>query len=468
MAIASLTPPLRAIVCATLCGLVASLAGCHARVEPLDPHAMTAEPPPKTARAVMLEPQARTPAGKGVELGDGLDADEAVAIALATNPELRVYRREREVAEAEVTTIAAIPNPTVRGELLHLQKPSNLGWGASLQWSPPHPVERAARKASAQAHVEEVKQDILEREWELAAAVRLAHAVASEYQEQRAPIRRAIELRKGLVETLRSRVSQGASTHVELSLALVSLARSEQEEENLGLTQAMALRSLVSLMGVVPDKSITIQEGDSNGWPADDARIPEPSEMARRAFSSRPMLRLTAARHEQYVQLLRAEETKRWPWIAGVTLPRFRHNDTSAYPNDLGIAVDLSIPIFDQNQGPIAAAAAAKRREHDDFVAKVTAIRRDVALACAEIEARRTAVTRFRETILPGLDEQEKVLQTVFEGRQVDIATVLMAQDAAMRIRKEYVEARLAYRRAWVELARIVGAPPASLVRSAP
>ncbi len=459
---------LQASACATLSALVAALVGCHSRVEPLDARSMIADSAPRTARAAMQEPRAQTPAGKGVVLDDGLDADEAVAIALATNSELRAYRRERQVAEAEVTTIAAIPNPTIRGELLHLRKPSNLGWGASLQWSPPQPVERAARKASAEAHVEEVKQDILEREWELAAAVRLAHAVASEYQEQRAPARRAIELRKALVEAIRARVEQGASTQVELSLAQLSLSRAEQEEENLGLSQAAALRSLVSLMGIVPDKSIAIQDSDSMSWPADDARIPEPGEMARRAFESRPILRVVAARHEQYAQLLRAEESKRWPWISAVTLPRFRHNDTSAYPNDFGVSVEFSIPVFDQNRGPIAAADAARRREHDSFLAHVTAVRRDVAVACAEIEARKIAVTRFKETILPGLDQQEKLLQTVLEGRQVDIATVLTAQDSAMRIRKEYVEARLAYRKAWVELARIVGASPVSLVRSAP
>lgn len=468
MAITALTPALRAIACASLCALIASLLGCQSQVEPLDARAATAAPVPKTARAVMQEPQARTHEGKGVNLGDGLDAEEAVLIAIETNLELRAYRREREVAEAGVTTASAIPNPTVRGELLHLQKPSSLGWGASLQWTPPQPVERDARRAQAKARVEEVRQDILEREWELSAEVRLAHAMASEYQEQLIPVKRAIELRKGLVEAIRLRVSQGASTQFELSLALTSLARAEQEQENLRLSQDAAVRALVSLMGVVPDKTIKLQEHDAASWPADDARIPEPEEMAQRAFAVRPLLRMTAARHEQYAQLLRAEQTKRWPWITAITLPRFRHNDTSFYPNDFGVSVDVSIPVFDQNRGPIEAADAARRREHDTFLATVTSIRKNVVLACAELEARRISINRYRESILPSLDEQERILQTVFESRQTDMAALLATQDAALRIRREYVDARLAYRKAWVDLARIVGARPSSLVRSTP
>jgi outer membrane protein TolC len=273
-----------------------------------------------------------------------------------------------------------------------------------------------------------------------------------------------------MVEVVKQRVEQGASTQIQLNLATVSLARAEQEMENIELAHSAAVRSLIGLMGVMPDGNVKLQEDRAAGWPDDDARIPDARDMSARALDNRPKLKAAAARFDGLSHAVNAERAKRWPWIQRVVLPRYRHreyyysNDT----NDFSVKFDVSVPIFNQNSGKIAAAEAARDREHDALVAAVETLRRDIALACAELQDRKTALLRFRDVIMPAIEEGEVMLERANQGGQVDISAVLAGQDATFRIRREYVDARLQYRRAWLALARIVGAPPSTLLRSKP
>jgi outer membrane protein TolC len=223
---------------------------------------------------------------------------------------------------------------------------------------------------------------------------------------------------------------------------------------------------LIGLLGVMPDGAVKLQEDKAAGWPDDDARVPDTREMSARALDNRPKLKAAAARYAQLSHALQAERAKRWPWIQRITLPRYRQNYYSKDTHDVAVEVDVSVPVFNLNSGKIATVEAARDREHDALVASVDAIRRDIALACAELQDRKTALKRFREVILPAIEQGEAILEKAYQGQQADIATVLAGQDATFRIRREYVDARLQYRKAWLALARIVGAPPSSLARS--
>jgi len=208
-----------------------------------------------------------------------------------------------------------------------------------------------------------------------------------------------------------------------------------------------------------------LKAGEQPGLPADDALAADPQELARQALTNRPLFRVAVARYEGRVQQLRAEEAKRWPWVGLAAIPHYRHNDYAARPNDFSVAVDVTVPIFDLNTGNIAAADAARMRAQDEFAAAVANVRRDTALACSELQARTATLKRYRESILPTLDEQEKILDAAFHGQNVDLATLLAAQDTVLRIRREYIEVRLQHHKAWLDLARTVGALPGAMVK---
>jgi hypothetical protein len=65
--------------------------------------------------AAMRPAEELSPAPEGVrpafDPADGLSADEAVAVGLVLNPDLRAFRRERGVAEGELIAAGLLPNP---------------------------------------------------------------------------------------------------------------------------------------------------------------------------------------------------------------------------------------------------------------------------------------------------------------------------------------------------------------------
>src|SRR5262245_6353174 len=70
----------------------------------------------QAVRLAALQPaEATTPRPDAVrpafDLADGLSMDEAVAVGLALNPDLRAFRRERGVAEGELIAAGLLPNP---------------------------------------------------------------------------------------------------------------------------------------------------------------------------------------------------------------------------------------------------------------------------------------------------------------------------------------------------------------------
>jgi outer membrane protein, heavy metal efflux system len=466
-----MAPPLLTAVGSSLILLVASCIGiaCY-HPRPLDDRLDR----PRVAAPDQSSASARSP-GAASQLSqlnpnDGLSVDEAVAIALVANPDLRAFRRERDIAEAQVVAVSAISNPTLRLELLHLQNldVSSLGWGFALQWTPPQPGVWSAHKAQARARVEEARQQISEREWEIATRVRLEHATALEVEKQREPTRRMLDLRKRWVDAIELRVSQGASTRLEQTLATLALARLQQELADLEVRHATSVRTLMGLMGVAVGTTVRLEDSGSGAVPDEDAPALDVEDLARQALSNRPHFRAAAARYEQRDQALRAEQAKRWPWIRLSAMPRYRYNDTSSHPNDVGVAVDVTVPIFDWNTGNIAAAEADRRRQVDQLLADVASLRRDTAQECAEIEAQKATLKRFRTAILPTLDEQERILDAVFQGQQADLSTLLAAQETTLRIRREYVDLRLRYQKAWLDLARTVGALPSSFAVTRP
>jgi outer membrane protein TolC len=343
-----------------------------------------------------------------------------------------------------------------------------MGWGLGLQWAPPQPVVRSAKRAQARAHVEEVRQEIFEREWEVVAAVRLHYATAIEMAQQREPTNRAIETRRRLVAAIQYRMERGVSTRLELGLATLALSRALQERDEIDARYALAVRSLAGAIGVVSAASLKLQQNGDTGLPGVDAQVPESEELAHQALANRPLFRAAAARYDARSEGLRAEEAKRWPWIRLSAMPSYRYNYTADLRNDFTFGVDVVLPVFDLNTGPIAAADAARLEARDAFEAAVAAVRKDTALACTQLQARTAALKRFRDDILPTLDEHEKTLDSGFQGQQIDIAALLAAQDGVLRIRREHIEAQLQHHQAWVELARAVGSSPLAIVRTDP
>jgi outer membrane protein TolC len=186
--------------------------------------------------------------------------------------------------------------------------------------------------------------------------------------------------------------------------------------------------------------------------------LPGEKQLEVQALQLRPVFRADAARSEQARQLLRAEKTRRYPWFSFSSLPRIRVQDADRQtPLDLLFSVDLTLPIFDTNEGKILAARAERRRQDDVRESHVLTVRRDIDIARNESSKRRELLVRYRKTIDPILAEHAALLRDALQGRQLDFLGLLAAEDVVVRTQRDYIEAELAYRKSRIQLARVTG-----------
>ena len=70
-----------------------------------------------------------------------MSADEAVAVALFLNPDLRAFRKERGIAEGELITAGLLPNPELQLTWMNIdhftKSLGTTGLDISLLWAPP-------------------------------------------------------------------------------------------------------------------------------------------------------------------------------------------------------------------------------------------------------------------------------------------------------------------------------------------
>jgi len=371
--------------------------------------------------------------------------DALVQFALAHNPDLRASHWDKDIAAASVASASAWNNPVARGEWLHVQSPSDFGWGVGVEWEPPQPGVYGSGKDAARAQVRAVTADFSERRAELEAAVRLRYAQIAALTEEIALAEKSVETRRSVHRTIKERVSHGASSRIDLSLVAVSLARGEQERDLLMLARETEITQLETQVGLPPGQSLAL----SPRLTTDD------SARATRASAQRPQLQADAARAEAAASTLSAERAKRWPWLA--VQARYRKHDQSNHPDDVTLGLQVTLPIFDQNPGPIAAAEASRHALRDVATAHRLGIERDVRVLRAESARRREIAEHYAQSIAPVLNEHAALVKQALSGMELDLTALLTAEDMVTRSGIEYMEARLAQRKAEIALARALG-----------
>jgi len=382
-----------------------------------------------------------TPAA-GAELAS---EDELVQFALTHNLELRAAHWDQDIAAAGVTSASALNNPVARGEWLHVQSPANYGFGVGVEWAPPQPGVYGAVTDAARAQARAVKADFSERSADLEANVRRSYAQIAALSEEIALAEKSIETRHSVHQAVKDRLQHGASSRIDLSLAAVSLARGEQERDLLLLARATEITQLEVLVGLPPGQSLSLT-----------ARLETSNAtLEQRPASERPQLQADAARTSAADLTLSAERAKRWPWLA--LQARYRRHDQSTYPNDVTLGLELTLPIFNQNPGPIAAAEASRHALRDVAAAHRVSIERDIRVLRAETARRRSIAEHYSQSIAPVLTEHAALVKQALAGMELDLTALLAAEDMVTRSGIEYMEARLAQRKTEILLARALG-----------
>jgi outer membrane protein, heavy metal efflux system len=344
----------------------AVVSGCAAyRPEPLEPAAARALAGPDLA--------AGRPGAAPVDLDAPLTPQALAAIAVIASPELKAARGQAGLADAQVFAAGLMPDPLFNLSYdwrLSGPDPFN-GMAAQVIYDLMAFRDRAATLAVARAAREQVRDDLAWREWQTAGQARLLAgrivalaAAAPLLEESRAAAQQALAAALAAAE-------RGDLKADDLTARRLAAADAEDRAAQGARELAAARGDLNALLGLPPATRLVIAASAST--PA--ARAYDPAALFERARARRLDLAALRAGYESQEAAVRKAV---WDAFPGLQLTLSRAQDT-ANNQTLGPAVNFTLPVWNRNQGGIAAARATRRRLADEYAARLVAARAQIA-----------------------------------------------------------------------------------------
>lgn len=367
-------------------------------------------------------------------------------VAFYYQPDLDAARAQWQAAKAAAITAGAHPNPT-----LDITNQYNVDaamgispWtiGPALGLPLEAPGKRRARVLEAQHRAEAARLNFADKTWQIRGHVR--EAFLQTYPVY-ALIEREQRSESQLVEVIGRRVRAGEASGLDLMQARIALQKLTLEAQESHKQHAESRVRLATALGLPVQAldSAKLSFKSLQTLPAADAI---PSRTLRRlALLNRPDVRAALADYEASQAALQGEIAKQYP---DITLgPGFQWDAGQA---KWSLGLSLTLPIFNQNQGPIAEARARREEAAARFVSTQAKAIGEIDQAIAGYQQ----VTKKLATANALLADQRKTNQSAqafYDAGQTDSTDLLGAH-------VELAVAELDRARAVIEAQQALGA----------
>ena len=364
---------------------------------------------------------------------DGLDMTEVAILAVMNNPDLKVARDERSIAQAELMAAGVLPNPQLTAGLDH---PTNGGPGtvnafsAGLSSDIVALLTRNASVNASRANSLKLNLTVLWQEWQVVQQARLLFVNSIEQQRMMEELKAYRDLFDTRYQRAQQALKEGALTIDRVSADLTALQEANTSINDLELQMSKTRHDLNTLLDLSPDIKLNLV-GNADLPEPDQARIEASLAQLR---SRRPDLLALQAGYKSQEERLRKAVLSQFPALTiGVT----RARDTSGIYTS-GIGITLSLPLFDRGQGPIAIAKATRERLYDEYQARLNRAYADVkSLLSLSNQVNR----QHREVIniLPEMERTAARAKAALDAGNLDITTYTDLQAALLKKRLETI-----------------------------
>ena len=343
------------------------------------------------------------------------------------SPELDVARAKAATDQAAVQTAGQHPNPTLQLPLGYTSNPKagespyTYGLGVDI------PIETAGKRgyrvAQAQQLSSAARFTVGNVAWQVRS--RLRSHLLNLYAATRSTqiLEQQIATQQQIVAMLDKRLSLGAASapevnqaHIALTQNRVDLAKAQQQTQDERAQIAAAIGVPVAALAKIQINFDTFERVYPD-IPVDAAR--------RQAILNRADLLAALSEYEASQAALQLEIARQYPDIhigPGYTF------DAGAHKFVLPVS-GISLPLFNQNQGPIAEASARRK----EVAARVNAVQAQA------IDDTERAVQNYRaalgnlqlaESLLSAQQRQLQAVQKTFKTGETDRLTLALAQHA--------------------------------------
>ena len=361
---------------------------------PLDPATSRAQLEARSLRDPVLgeRVKALVPGEQNTPPAGGWGAAELLVAAVHFNPSLAEARAHLATALAAVTTARALPNPNLSLSFEYdTQRAAESPWlwAASTGFLIDTALRRRLRTELAQSGVRAARADYAETLWGVRHELRAARLAALMSERRLSVLTDEERDRAELATSIERRVSVGESSSGERLQNQIELARTRSAAAEAARQRGAARAQLAGVIGV----PLPGLEGEQLRF--EDLAAPAPleersiTELRERALLSRPDLE--RAINDYQASEIELQQTVRAQYPQLTVGPGYMY-DHGIRKATLGISFNL--PLFDQNQGPIAESRA--RREaagqhllavQAEILSAIDAARADYGLALAALAA---------------------------------------------------------------------------------
>ncbi|MEI9863092.1 MAG: TolC family protein [Limisphaerales bacterium] len=386
---------------------------------------------------------------------------EAATLALARNPSLLAHGYELQAAAARQLQVGLRPNPTLSLELEDV-----LGSGpvsgtenaqTTLLLSQLFELggKRAARTEVAQAMLSQKRSvaELARVEVLAAVAERFVHVVGDQLEVKLA--REGTQLSEEVLTLAQRRVEAGRASPIEEKRARILLARARISEEHAEHELLVSSRQLTALWGAT-NAAFTEADADLFVRPA----VPAFDELAARINRSPELARWAGEKSVRDAEVKLADARRRPDITAGAGVRQF------SGPDDVGFVFQFSLPLqfSDRQQGARAEARALRDKADLDFAGTELRLRTALYGIAQELLHADTELDALEREMLPDAEAMLKLAREGVERAGFSQLELLDVQRTLLELRRERIEAAVAYHQFVIEIEKLLGEPlsPAS------
>jgi outer membrane protein TolC len=365
---------------------------------------------------------------------DGLDIDEVAMLAVANNPDLKLARDDLGIARAQAYSAGLLPDPQLS---VSSDYPGAAGatrafnYGLSIDVMAI--VLRSANKQSADASVAKTDLGLLWQEWQVVAQARQLF-IKTRFQQDTLPL---LQQQRDLARTRYERMAEarrdGNLTDDTLTAALTAYSDARKQYTDAERAAQQTRHDLNALLGLAPEVQVQLSGKEDIAPLVDPTLDAALATLAQR----RPDLIALQAGYEAQEQKYRAAILSQFP---SLSVGFVRARDTSNIYTS-GFQINLSLPIFNRNQGNVAIEKATRQRLRDEYQTRLNQAYADVA----QMRADQVILTRQlqqTEAALPDVDLAAQHAAAAYAEHNLALGAYTDAQSAALAKRVDVATLR--------------------------
>jgi cobalt-zinc-cadmium efflux system outer membrane protein len=376
---------------------------------------------------------------------DGLSEEEAAAIALWTNPNFRELLADLEITRADLIAAWQLTNP----QLSTMFPVSVKQWELTLAVPIDVLLLRPRRVCAAQLEAERVAERLVQDGLNTVRDVRIAYADAKLAASQAELARRMGVRLEELARIAEARLTAGAVSELDIAPFRLEAKIGAERIERTSRDEELALARMRYLLGLaLIDQPIILAPETTVVPEAVDAEA-----LVNEAVDSRPDLRAAELATEA------AWQRHRLAYFDFLNLNAMLPdiNEGGTHGTEVGPGLQLSLPLFHQNQGAKARTAADARRFQWQWVRLRDSAAMEVRQAAARLAQAQQSHRRWHEEILPQAQAAAESSAKALTEDGVQLLVVLESTRQWLTAQQRGLETAADVERALAELERSVG-----------